>query len=95
MDNQTLYESFLKLSTPLIADACLRVGVPIYVARIGIRPLVKGWKIAGRVLPARHYGSVDIFLEAMQNRFNHPGSPGSRFKWYCDLGIPSGYTRAD
>ncbi len=67
MDNQTLNESFLRLSTPLIADACLRVGVPIYVARIGIRPLVKGWKIAGRVLPARHYGSVDIFLEAMQN----------------------------
>ena len=71
MDNQTLNESFLKLSTPLIADACLSLGVPIYVARIGIRPLVKGWKIAGRVLPARHYGSVDIFLEAMQN-----GQPG-------------------
>ena len=71
MDNQTLSESFLKLSTALIADACLSLGVPIYVARIGIRPLVKGWKIAGRVLPARHYGSVDIFLEAMQN-----GEPG-------------------
>ena len=67
MDNQTLNEAFLELSTPLIADACLSCGVPIYVARIGIRPLVKGWKIAGRVLPARHYGSVDIFLEAMQN----------------------------
>ena len=67
MDNQTLTEAFSKLSTPLIADAGLSCGVPIYVARIGIRPLVKGWKIAGRVLPARHYGSVDIFLEAMQN----------------------------
>ena len=67
MDNQTLAEAFSKLSTPLIADACLSCGVPIYVAPIGIRPLVKGWKIAGRVLPARHYGSVDIFLEAMQD----------------------------
>lgn len=67
MDNKALSESFSKLSTALIADACLSLGVSIYVARIGIRPLVKSWKVAGRVLPARHYGSVDIFLEAMQN----------------------------
>lgn len=67
MDNKTINATFYELSTPLIADACLRLGLPIYVARIGIQPLVKGWKIAGRVLPARHYGSVDIFLEAMQN----------------------------
>ena len=67
MDNKAMSEAFSKLSTALIADACLDLGVSIYVARIGIRPLVKGWKVAGRVLPARHYGSVDIFLEAMQN----------------------------
>jgi regulator of RNase E activity RraA len=67
MDNQTLNESFSKLSTPLIADACLSLGVPIYVAGIGIRPPAKGWKVAGRVLPVRHYGSVDVFLEAMQS----------------------------
>ena len=67
MDNKALSEAFSKLSTALIADACLSLGVSIYVARIGIRPLVKSWKVAGRVLPARHYGSVDIFLEAMQN----------------------------
>jgi regulator of RNase E activity RraA len=67
MDNKALYEAFSKLSTALIADACLGLGVSIYVARIGIRPLVRSWKVAGRVLPARHYGSVDIFLEAMQN----------------------------
>ncbi len=28
--------------------------------------MVPGSRIAGRVLPARHYGSVDIFLEAME-----------------------------
>lgn len=67
MDNKALSAAFSKLSTALIADACLSLGVSIYVARIGIRPLVKNWKVAGRVLPARHYGSVDIFLEAMQN----------------------------
>lgn len=67
MDNEALNQAFSKLSTALIADACLSLGVSIYVARNGIRPLVKSWKVAGRVLPARHYGSVDIFLEAMQN----------------------------
>ena len=66
MNNKALNEAFSKLSTALIADACLSLGVSIYVARIGIRPLVRNWKVAGRVLPARHYGSVDIFLEAMQ-----------------------------
>jgi 4-hydroxy-4-methyl-2-oxoglutarate aldolase len=30
-----------------------------------MRPLVLGMRIAGRVLPARHRGSVDVFLEAM------------------------------
>ncbi len=67
MDNKALRKAFSKLSTALIADACLSLGVSIYVARIGIRPLVKGWTVAGRVLPARHYGSVDIFLETMRN----------------------------
>ncbi len=67
MDNKIINETFNQLSTPLIADACLSLGVTIHVAPIGIRPLARGWKIAGRVLPARHYGSVDIFLEAMQD----------------------------
>jgi len=53
------------LSTPLLADACLRVGVPLRLAPPGIRPIVPGMRVAGRVLPARHYGSVDVFLEAM------------------------------
>ena len=37
------------------------------IAPIGIKPVVAGWKIAGRVLPVRHSGSVDIFLEVMAN----------------------------
>src|SRR5690242_18414827 len=51
--------SFNELSTPLIADGCLRRGVPLRLA-----PVVAGAKIAGSALPARHYGSVDVFLEA-------------------------------
>jgi regulator of RNase E activity RraA len=67
MDNKSLKKAFSELSTPLITDACMRLGVFMRVAPIGIRPLVAGWKIAGRVLPVRHSGSVDIFLEAMAN----------------------------
>ena len=67
MDNKSLEAAFSKLSTSLIADACMRLGVFMRVAPIGIKPLVPGWKISGRVLPVRHSGSVDIFLEAMQD----------------------------
>ena len=65
MDSKTLKEAFFDLSTPLITDACMKLDVFMRVAPIGIKPLVPGWKIAGRVLPVRHSGSVDIFLEAM------------------------------
>ena len=65
MDNQTLANRFSYLSTPLIADACLRLNLPLRLAPAGIHPLIAGSYVAGRVLPARHSGSVDVFLEAM------------------------------
>jgi regulator of RNase E activity RraA len=57
-------EAFADLSTPLVADACLRCDVPLRAADPGIRPVVAGQRVAGRVLPVRHYGSVDVFLAA-------------------------------
>ena len=65
MNNQQLNEKFSELTTPLIADACLRLKLPLRLAPSGIRPLTLEFHIAGRVLPVRHYGSVDIFLEAL------------------------------
>src|SRR5262245_48370270 len=59
-----MLEGFAELSTPLVADACVRLGVPLRAAPHGIGAVVQGRRIAGRALPARHYGSVDIFLEA-------------------------------
>src|SRR5207237_9290284 len=56
--------SFSELSPPLIADGCLRRGVRLRVAPPGIAAVAAGARIAGRALPARHYGSVDVFLEA-------------------------------
>ncbi|MFF8913106.1 RraA family protein [Streptomyces sp. NPDC015032] len=54
---------FDDLSTPLVADACLRVDVPLRAAPAGIGAVIPGHRIAGRALPVRHYGSVDVFLE--------------------------------
>ena len=56
--------AFADLSTPLLADACVRCDLPLRAAPPGIRPVATGQRVAGRVLPARHYGSVDVFLEA-------------------------------
>ena len=67
MDNKDISSAFSELSTPLIADACLRLKLSLRIAPPNIRPLITGSRIAGRVLPVRHYGSVDIILEAMGN----------------------------
>jgi regulator of RNase E activity RraA len=67
MGNKAVSDAFLKLSTPLLSDACLRLGVLLRLAPFGIHPLIQGSHVAGRVLPVRHYGSVDIILEAMES----------------------------
>lgn len=66
-----MLNAFADLSTPLVADACIRSKVPFRAAPPGIRPVVQGQRIAGRALPVRHYGSVDVFLEAFGR-----GEPG-------------------
>ncbi len=60
-----LPRAFAELSTPLVADACLRLSLPLRLAPAGLRPVVSGSKVAGRVTPVRHFGSVDVFLEAI------------------------------
>jgi regulator of RNase E activity RraA len=65
MNNQQIHETFSELSTPLIADACLRLKIPPRLAPAGIHPLIMQSHVAGRALPVRHYGSVDIFIEVM------------------------------
>jgi regulator of RNase E activity RraA len=65
MTNARRFQDASLLPTPLLADACMRGGVELRLAPPGIRPLIPGSSVAGRVLPARHVGSVDVFLEAM------------------------------
>ncbi|MET8542977.1 RraA family protein [Kitasatospora sp. NPDC004799] len=58
-----MLKAFAELSTPLVADACVRLGVGVRVAPAGVSGVVAGARVAGRALPVRHYGSVDVFLE--------------------------------
>ncbi|HKB08034.1 MAG TPA: RraA family protein, partial [Candidatus Polarisedimenticolia bacterium] len=59
-------EAFRELSTPLVADACVRQSISLLLAPPELGPIVPGASLAGRVLPVKHYGSVDVFLEAME-----------------------------
>lgn len=66
MSELDLKASFDGLTTPLVADACMRAGVALRVAPFGVRPLAPSMRAAGRVLPAEHAGSVDVFIEAVR-----------------------------
>jgi regulator of RNase E activity RraA len=55
---------FAALTTAHLADACLRAKVPVRCVRLPA--VLPGSRLAGRVLPARHAGSVDVFLEALE-----------------------------
>jgi 4-hydroxy-4-methyl-2-oxoglutarate aldolase len=52
-------------TTPFIADACALLSLPVRVGADGLHPLVRGSRVAGRACPARHAGSTDVFLEAI------------------------------
>ena len=71
MDAVGMTELFQGLTTPHVADACIRAGVEVRCAPCDLRALRPSDRLAGRVRPVRHYGSVDIFLEALET-----SSPG-------------------
>ena len=62
----TVTERLAGLTTPHLADGCLRIGVPVRCAPSGLRPLLPGMQCAGRARPVRHIGSIDVFFEALQ-----------------------------
>lgn len=67
MTPDQLRARFAGLTTAHMADACLRARIPVRCGPAALRPVTPGMRLAGRVLPARHVGSVDIFLEACDN----------------------------
>jgi regulator of RNase E activity RraA len=66
MDQHELRERFDSLTTAHLADGCIRAQVPVRCA-VDLRSVVPGGRVAGRVYPARHAGSVDVFLEAFES----------------------------
>jgi regulator of RNase E activity RraA len=64
MDHDELRRRFETLTTAHLADGCIRARVPVRCAPARVRAVEPGARVAGRVIPARHAGSVDVFLEA-------------------------------
>jgi 4-hydroxy-4-methyl-2-oxoglutarate aldolase len=55
------------LPSAAVADAVVRHGLDLRLGPAGIRPAYGGSSaIAGRAVPIRHVGSVDVFLEAIE-----------------------------
>lgn len=61
----SLAERFRDLTTAHLADACVRAAVPVRCAPSALQSAMPGMRVFGPALPARHVGSVDVFLEAI------------------------------
>lgn len=55
------------LTTPHLADGCLRLGAPIRFAPSAVRPILPSMRCRGRARPVRHVGSIDVFLEVFEH----------------------------
>ncbi len=55
------------LTTPHLADACLRAAITVRCAPSAIKGVTPSMRCQGAVRPAKHAGSVDVFLEALAN----------------------------
>jgi regulator of RNase E activity RraA len=66
MDHEQLRQRFASLTTAHLADACIRAQIPVRCAPAPTHAVIPGSRVAGRACPARHAGSVDVFLEAFE-----------------------------
>src|SRR6187431_1995160 len=62
---------FATLTTANLTDACVRAGVEVRCGPPALQAVAAGMRVFGRVLPAKHVGSVDVFLEAIDS--SQPG----------------------
>lgn len=53
--------------TAALADASVRLGLPVQLAPVGLVPLARGRVASGRAAPVTHLGSVDVILEAIDD----------------------------
>jgi 4-hydroxy-4-methyl-2-oxoglutarate aldolase len=59
--------SAVPLPTAAVADASLRLRVPVRLAPATLTPLVAGSRFSGQARPVTHLGSVDVFLDALED----------------------------
>jgi regulator of RNase E activity RraA len=62
---------FANLTTAHLTDGCVRAGQAVRCGPAGLAAVEPGSRLAGRALPVRHAGSVDIFLEKLES--SEPG----------------------
>jgi len=55
------------LTTPHLADACLRAATTVRCAPSAVKGVTSSMRCHGTVRPVRHAGSVDAFLETLAN----------------------------
>jgi regulator of RNase E activity RraA len=67
MTSDTITDRFSRLTTAHLTDGCLRAEVAVRCAPSAVQALRQGARLAGRVLPVRHAGSVDVLLEAIDS----------------------------
>ncbi len=72
MTHQHLAPRLAALTTPHLADACVRAGATVRCGPAGLTAAIPGSRMWGPVIPVRHVGSVDIYLEALTG-----AAPGS------------------
>jgi 4-hydroxy-4-methyl-2-oxoglutarate aldolase len=66
-EREKLTEKLKGLTTPHLADGCLRLGVPIRVGPSAVQSITPSMRCAGRVRPVRHVGSIDVFFESLED----------------------------
>lgn len=60
----------MEIATAQITDACIKEKITFFVAPTGLLPVLpteSQQALSGTVVPVRHYGSVDVFLEAIES----------------------------
>ena len=56
----------IALPAAAVADALVRLGLPVRLGPPAVRRAFPGAPIAGPAVPCQHFGSVDVFLEAYE-----------------------------
>jgi 4-hydroxy-4-methyl-2-oxoglutarate aldolase len=56
----------MALPAAAVADALVRIGLPVRLAPASVRRAFTGEPVSGPAVPVRHFGSVDVFLEAYE-----------------------------